>query len=65
MAEEKRLAKEAEMAEVFARIKLGEREYQDQFPDESYENFPYYDSIKNKYFRYSVGDISKVRIFAP
>lgn len=50
--------KTQERIALLNKLKLGEREYYKDFPNESYENFPCYDGLTNEYFRYNRGDIS-------
>ena len=58
IVEEEMMAKDAEKEGVLNKLKLGEREYRDQFPDEPDDNFPYYDSSRFMYYRYNAGEIS-------
>lgn len=58
IAEDNRLAKEAEREVVLDKLHLGKREYHKDFPDETEENFPCYDSERNEYFRYNLGEVS-------
>ena len=58
IAEDKRLAKEAEREIVLDKLHLGKREYHKDFPNEIEENFPCYDSDRNEYFRYNLGEVS-------
>lgn len=58
IAEDARLAKEGEKAGVLEKLHLGEREYHKDFPNEPEDNFPQYDSYRNQYFRYNLGEVS-------
>ncbi len=41
------------------KLQIGEREYRDDYPDEPYENFPFFDSSLQKRYRLNAGEISK------
>lgn len=58
MAEEKLRTNEAEKAGLLDKLQIGKREYRDDFPDEAFDNFPYYDNLKGKHYRYNVGEVS-------
>ena len=56
--EEEQLAKQAEKEDILEKLHLGDREYQSDFPDEPENNFPCYDSVRNEYYRYYLGEVS-------
>ena len=58
MAEDQQRKYEAEKAGLLYRLQIGKREYRDDFPNEAFDNFPYYDNLKGKHYRYNVGDVS-------
>jgi lipopolysaccharide export LptBFGC system permease protein LptF len=58
LVEDEQLAKQAEKEEILEKLHLGKREYFNEFPDEPENNFPCYDSEKNEYFRYNMGEVS-------
>ena len=58
LAEEKLRTNEAEKAGLLDRLQIGKREYRDDFPNEAFDNFPYYDNLKGKHYRYNVGEVS-------
>ena len=58
IAEEERLAKQAQKDGLVEKLKLGKREYQSDFPEESETDFPYYDSVRNEYYRCNIGEVS-------
>ena len=48
-----------EQAGLLNKLQIGEREYRDDYPDEPYDNFPFFDSSLQKRYRLNVGEISK------
>ncbi len=58
IVEDDLLAKQAEKEEILSKLHIGKREYHKDFPNESEDNFPCYDSVKNQYFRYNIGEVS-------
>lgn len=47
-----------ERLRLFAKLRIGEKEYLKDFPGESWENFPNYDDYALDRFRYNAGEIT-------
>ena len=58
IAEDERLTKEAEKAEVLSKLHVGVKEYYKDFPNEPADNFPFYDSAQQQHYRYNIGDVT-------
>ena len=50
--------KKMPIADVINKLQIGEREYISSFEGEPTMDFPYYDSVRDDYYRYTVGDVT-------
>ena len=57
-AEEKIVNKEALLRDIANKLKIGEKEFRKDFPDEPEFDFPYLDYSLNQYYRYTLRDVS-------
>ncbi len=50
--------KKMPIADVINKLQIGEREYISSFDGVPTMEFPYYDSVRDDYYRYTVGDVT-------